>query len=111
MRSFLVVLVFGVLLTAISYAQDKNGKGCCSEEKSLSGLDKCSESSDASSISASENDQLASIQSDDKNKKVEKNIKNMDSKVKKEKSTSKSSDDGCCSSSNKKTTKNKSPKS
>lgn len=111
MRSFLVVLVFGVLLTAISYAQDKNGKGCCSEETSSISLDKCCQSSDGASISSSENDQLASIQSDDKNKKAEKNLKNMDSKVKKEKSTSKSSDDGCCSSNDKKTTKTKSPKS
>ena len=64
------------------------------------------------SISLNEKDDLiASVQGDDKNKKVEKNVKNMDKSIKKDKSKCNTSDNRCCSPDKKKTDKSKAPKS
>ena len=112
MRSLLIALVFGVLFATVGFSQDKNEKGCCSSEKSKTTMSKICDVPDEVSISSNEKDDLiASVQGDDKNKKVEKNVKSMDKTIKKDKSKCSTSDDGCCSPDKKKTDKSKAPKS
>lgn len=112
MRSLLITLVFGVLFATISFSQDKTEKGCCSSEKSKTTMSKICDVPDEVSVSSNEkNELIASVQGDDKNKKVEKNVKSTDKNTNKVKSKSNSSDDGCCSPDKKKTAKTRAPKS
>jgi len=111
MRSLLMVLVFGVLFSAVTYSQDKTEKSCCSE-KSKTTMSKTCDVPDEVSISSNDkNSSMASVQGDDKSKKVEKNVKSTDKNTSKVKSKNNSSDDGCCSPDKKKTEKTSTPKS
>ncbi len=106
MNSFLVALLFGLFVSAGVYAQDKTDKSCCSSEKSETSMSKMCDVPDEVSVSSNEkDDMMASIQGDDKNKKVEKNMKSTDKNMKKDKMKSKSSEDGCCSPDKKKSEK------
>lgn len=110
-RSLLITLVFGVLFATLGFPQDKNDKGCCSSEKSKMTMSKICDVPDEVSISSNnEDDLMASVQGDDNNKKVDKNVKSMDKNLK-EKSKKNCSENGCCSSDKKKTEKTKEPKS
>ena len=107
MRSLLIALVFAVLFSAVTFSQDKTEKNCCSE-KSKTTMSKYCDVPDEVSISTNDKDNsMASIQGDDKNKKVENNVKSMDKNMKKDKSKCSSSEDGCCSPDKKKTEKTK----
>ncbi len=106
MRSILVALVFGFFVSAVVYAQDKTDKNCCSTEKCKTSMSKMCDVPDEASVSSYEkDDMMASIQGDNKNKKVEKNLNSTDKNMKKDKMKSKSSEDGCCSPDKKKTEK------
>lgn len=112
MKSLFMALLFGVSISVIAYSQDKSDKSCCSSEKSKNTTSKiCDVPDEVSSTSVENNNLTATIQGDEKNKKVEKNSKSTDYKLKKDNSHSKSSDDECCSTDKKKTEKTKSPKS
>jgi len=112
MRSLLIALVFGVLFATAGFSQDKNEKGCCNSEKSKTTMSKICDVPDEVSVSSNEkNELMVSIQGDDKDNKVEQNVKSMDENNEKVKSKCNSSDDGCCSSDKKKTVKTKAPKS
>jgi hypothetical protein len=110
MKSFLVVLVLGVLFTTINYAQDKKEKGCCSTDESKTMSKICDVPDEVSNSSGDENNLVAS-NNDDKTKKVEKDVKAVDKNMKKDKSKSTNSEDGCCSTDKKKIEKTKVPKS
>ncbi|NWF88576.1 MAG: hypothetical protein HXY50_03845 [Ignavibacteriaceae bacterium] len=111
MKSVLFVLALGIFFSASIFAQDKTDKGCCSSESSKMSLNKSCDSSEEAYIPSGEGDQTASMQSDDKNKKIEKKSSSLTDKTKKEKSTLNSSDDGCCTSDKKKNVKSKTSKS
>lgn len=103
--SFLFVAVISV----VGFTQDKNEKNCCADTKSEKTIGKMCDFPEDVSVSANdESESLASIKSDDKVKKSEKNTKKMDKSVKQDKSKNKSSEEGCCSPSTKKTEKSKS---
>ena len=111
MRSLLNVLLFGVLFTMTGFSQEKNEKGCCSSDKSKTTMHKnCDVPDEVSNSSNDKKDLMASVQGDDKNKKVEKNVKSMDKNMTKDKSKCKSSGDGCCSTGKKMTDKTKESK-
>lgn len=112
MRLLLIALVFGVLFTSVSFSQDKNKKGCCNSEKSKTSMNKICDVPDEVSVSSDKNDNLiASVQGDDKNKKNDKDVKVMDKSIKKDKAKCNTSDEGCCSPDKKKTDKTKNSKS
>jgi len=111
MRTLVFALLFGVLFTITGFSQDKNGKSCCSSEKSKTTMNKNCDVPDEVSISSNDKkDLMASVQGDDKNKKVDKNVKSMDKTMTKDKSKCKSSGDGCCSTEKKMTDKTKESK-
>ena len=111
MRSLLIALLFGVLFTMTEFSQEKNEKGCCSSDKSKTTMHKnCDVPDEVSNSSNDKKDLMASVQGDDKNKKVEKNVKSMDKNMTKDKSKCKSSGDGCCSTGKKMTDKTKESK-
>jgi hypothetical protein len=97
MRSLLIALLFGVLFTITGFSQDKNGNSCCSDKQKTTMNKNCNGSDEVSVSSNDKKDLIASVQGDDKNKKVEKNVKSMDKNMTKDKSKCKSSGDGCCS--------------
>lgn len=111
MRSLLIALVFGVLFSTVNYSQDKTEKSCCSEKSKTTMSKTCDVPDEVSISSDAKGNSLASIQGDDKNKKVEKNVKSTDKNTNKVKSKNNSSDDGCCSPDKKKTEKTSTPKS
>ena len=111
MRTLLIAIMFGVLLTTAGISQDKNEKGCCSGEKSKTTMNKnCNVTDEVSNSSNVSEDLVASVQGDVKNKKVDKNVKRMDKNMIKDKSKYNSSGDGCCSSDQKKNNKTARPK-
>ena len=111
MRSLLIALLFGVLFTMTGFSQEKNEKGCCSSDKSKTTMHKnCDVPDEVSNSSNDKKDLMASVQGDDINKKVEKNVKSMDKNMTKDKSKCKSSGDGCCSTGKKMTDKTKESK-
>ncbi len=106
MRTFFVALMFGALFTVVGYAQDKTDKSCCSSENSETTMNKIFDVPKEASLSSSEKDDLAvSVQSNDKNKKVEKKMRKVEKNMKEDNSKKNSSEDGCCTPSNKKTEK------
>jgi hypothetical protein len=107
MKSILIALVFGVLFSGVSYSQDKTDKSCCSGEKSKTMSKICDVPDEVSVSSNNKNELTASVQGDDKNKKVEKNAKSIDKSVKKDKSKGSSHEDDCCSPNKTKTEKSK----
>jgi len=111
MKNLALVLVFGFLFAAIGYSQEKSDKNCCSKEKSKTTMSKICDVPDEVSLSSGDNDELTASLNDDKNKKVEKNLKSVEKNTKTDNSKNKSSDDGCCSPDKKKTDKTKAPKS
>jgi hypothetical protein len=110
MKSFLVALVLGVFLISVSYSQDKQDKRCCSSEKSKT-MSKICDVPDEVSISSDDKGAMVASNSEDKTKKVEKDVNAVDKNLKKDKSKSTISQDGCCSTDKKKTEKTKAPKS
>ena len=110
MRLLIVALLFGFLVSVNAYSQDKSEKSCCSSEKSNTTMGKTNDVQEAVVISSTKQDNLYASASDDKDKKIDKNMKNSEKNVKKEKSKCNSSEDGCCSPDKKKTEKIKSPK-
>lgn len=111
MKLFAFVLAIGVVLISSASAQEKS-KSCCSDTKTQTTLSKICDVPDDASIQSSTNKNLtASLENDDKNKSVEKNIKGTEKNIKTDKSKSNSSEEGCCSTDKKKTEKTKSPKS
>jgi cell division protein FtsN len=107
MKALLGALVFGIIVSGVGYSQNKTEESCCSE-KSKTTMSKICDVPDEVSVSSKEKSDLtASVQSDDKNKKVEKNVNNSDMSTKKEKSKTKSSKDDCCSPDKGKTEKTK----
>ena len=111
MRSLVIALVFGVLFTSIGFSQDKKEKGCCSSEKSKTTMSKICDVPDEVSLASDDKDKLVASIDDDKDKKVEKNVKSLDKNTNKIKSKNNASEDGCCSPDKKKTDKSKTPKS
>lgn len=109
MKSLFVVLVFGVLFTAVSFAQDKTEKSCCSTKSKT--MSKICDVPDEVSLSSGDGNNMIASNNDDKTKKVEKDAKLLDKDMKKDKSKSTNSEDGCCSTDKKKTEKTKAPKS
>jgi hypothetical protein len=109
MKSLFVVLVFGVLFTAVSFAQDKTEKNCCSTKSKT--MSKICDVPDEVSLSSGDENNMIAANNDDKNKKVEKDVKAVDKNLKKDKSKSTNSEDGCCSTDKKKIEKTKVPKS
>ena len=106
------LFLFGILFTLSSLAQEKSKSNCCSDKLSKNTLSKICDVPDEVSLKSDDNNKLtASAEIDDKNKKVEKNVKSDDKMIKTDKTKSSSSDDGCCSTDKKKTVKTKSPKS
>lgn len=98
MRSLLIALILGTLVSAAGYSQEKTDKSCCGNDKSKSTMSTMCCGSDEVTVSANDkNDLAASVLGDDKNKRVEKNVKSMDKNMTKDKSKCKSSSDGCCS--------------
>jgi hypothetical protein len=107
MRTLLGALVFGIIVSGVNYSQNRTEKSCCSE-KSKTTMSKICDVPDEVSVTSNEKSDLtASIQSDDKNKKVEKNVNSIDKNTKKEKPKSKSFENGCCSPDKEKTEKTK----
>lgn len=111
MKLFSFVFALSILLISSSFAQEKS-KGCCSDVKTNATLSKiCDVPDDASIQSSSNNNLTASLENDDKNKSVEKNLKSTEKNIKTDKSKNSSSEEGCCSTDKKKTEKTKSSKS
>lgn len=113
MTKFALVLLLGAFLVSFGYSQTKSDKDCCSSSGTTktSSLKVCDDSEGVSMSALEDENSIASIQSDDKNKKIEKNTINVEKNVKIDKSKSKSSDDGCCGTDKKKVEKTKPPKS
>ncbi len=106
------LFLFGILFTFNSFAQEKSKSNCCSDKLSKTTLSKICDVPDEVSLKSDDNSKLtASVEVDDKSKKVEKNVKSDDKTVKTDNTKNSSSGDGCCSTDKKKTEKTKSPKS
>lgn len=106
------LFLFGILFTINSFAQEKSKSSCCSDKLSKTTLSKiCDVPDEISVISDNDAELTASVEVDDKSKKVEKNLKSDDKTVKTNKTKTSSSDEGCCTTDKKKTEKSKSPKS